>query len=580
MHGRTAILLFLVVAALAGGIWWQVQQEQATQIEGDRALVLDIQAARVDRIRVDNLERSVQVTLERDETNAWSIVDPIDYPAAGPLVNQILELVSTQRAYPVRDPDLELLSLAPPRVVLELEQDISGERLLNRLEFGAVDLDGQHGFVRVDGVVLRTLRSLDSVLERDLAEWRSRALFNDISPFSVTEVHRRGSFALEAGDEPEDLTLDVVNDGGWRATAPWNARLDAGAIGLVISNAIFLRTTTFSDDAPADLAYYGLDPAPLSFSFSTADARTETLRLAPHPDGGDWYCVREGDPHIYRISKEAVLLLISPVDMLVDRDVVRVVRDRITAVRLAGAGREVLLEPVPRGWVVSGRTDAGVELEREPADRARVEELVGELERERVLALLPDVSFPAGPAQGLWIEADGRTLGGSIGPEYTTDDGGTGALFRRDGDGLVSLVSARFLELVSTDPAELRSMSLLEVSELEVARVELSSAVGSRTYVRDSKGRWSRQGTEVEARAFALVVDRLLSLRAREHLAGPEGLSPEAPISVVIKRPNGPEVAYTLDRTGAGQGIFLAADGLALVDGKLWADLTELLQPE
>ena len=582
MHGRTAVLLFLVVALLGYGVYWQLEREAAATLPVDRALVADVEAGRVDRIRIDNLERGVQLSLERSESGAWQIVDPVNYPASAAAVRQIVQLLATQRAFPVRDPDLEGLSLAPPRAVLEIEQDIAGQRVRNRLELGAVDLDGQHGFVNVDGTVVRTLRSLDSILDRDVPDWRSRSLFSGITPYSVTEVHRRGSIAL-GDEEPRDLTLDMVDDGGWRATAPWRAQLDPGAVGLLITSALYLRTTSFSDDAPTDLVHYGLEPAPLTFSFTLADSRVKTLRLGPAPDGGDWFCVVEGVPHIYRVSAEAVLLLVSPLDVLVSRDVLRVVRDRLSGVRFASAGREVHLEPIARGWVVSGTTDAGVELVQEPADRARVEDLLGELEQQRVLQFLPDVPFPEGPAQGLWLETDGPLQGGAIGPVHETAVGGKGALFRRAGDGLVSLVDARLLELVATDPATLRSTVLLDVSELEVARVELSSPAGEQTYVRTSKGRWTLQGTEVEARKFAAAVDTLLSMRAQEFLATTEGRDPLAPILVVIKRTNGSDVSYTLDGTtgDAGEpGLFVSATGAALVDSAVWRDLAGLLGGE
>lgn len=579
MHGRTAILLFLVVVALAAGVRWQLQREEAALIPTDRAFVSDVELLRVDRIRIDNLERSIQLTLERDERGAWQIVDPIAYPASAGAVRQLLEVLTSQRAFPVRDPDLEGLSLAPPRAVLEIEQEIAGERVRNRIELGAVDLDGQHGFALVDGTVVRTLRTLDSILARGLPEWRSAALFSGITPYSVTEVHRRGSASL-GGEEPEDLTLDLVHDGVWRATAPWQAQLDPGAVGLLISGALFLRTTTFTDDAPADLSYYGLDPAPMTLSFTLADSRTETLRLAPHPDGGDWYCVVEGVPHIYRVHPNAALILLAPLDALVSRDILRAVRERISGVRFASAGREVTLEPVPGGWVVSGRTDAGIELDRERADRGRVEDLIGELERERVLQFLPDQTFPEGPTQGLWIEAEGHTQGGSIGPVHVTGVGGSGVLFQRTGDGLVSLVDARLLDLVGTDPGSLRSTVLVDVSELGVARVELTSAAGSQVYMRNSKGRWSLAGTEVEARTFAASVDKVLSLHAVEHLPSTDSYTPLDPVTVLITRTSGGEVAYTLDGTAGEAGLYVSGSGAALVDATLWRALSELLTAE
>src|SRR5262245_11669813 len=207
MRTSTVWLLLVVVLALGGGVLWQLRREKSGAFDADRALFEGLAIERLSEIRIDSIERGLQMRVVRGEDGTWQIVDPIDYPAEPAVMERLIEVVAKNRASAVVDGDPKSMQLDPPRVVLELTESLPAGPRKRRLEIGARDLDGRSVLVRQDGTILRTLRNLDTTLERDLPAWRRRAILS-ISPESVIEFHRSGELELP----PPELTLDLALD--------------------------------------------------------------------------------------------------------------------------------------------------------------------------------------------------------------------------------------------------------------------------------------------------------------------------------------------------------------------------------
>ena len=572
MHLRTLILLALVVGGLVAAVAWQTKREEAEYFAPPEALFEGVVSHRVDRIRIDNLERSVQMLIELREGEGWVIVDPFDAPAEGALVQLLLEAAEGQDARPVEETDLARLGLDPPRAVIEFTERIGGEPLVRRLELGAGDLDRQYSVVRVDGRVARTLRTFESLLDRPADEWRTRQIVRGFDPFSVVELHRRGSIAFQDGDEPLELELDVVNEDGWWATSPVRARLDPGALGLVLQTAGALRASDFVDDAPLALDVYGLDEPQFELELTSASGRVETLKLAPY-GAEEWAVLASSDPRVYAVSLDTVLALTTPFDLLVERSLLRAVRERVERISLQNPERTLVLEQRPPGWLLRSGS-----IERE-ADPQRVGDLLSELERARVLALLPEQEFvpaPGGPLS-IRVEHAGRVDGGELGADHTLADGGSGVLFRRHGDALVTLVDPAVADLARSTLADFENRQLVLVPELELARIELEREGRELVYVRNELGRWSRKGTEVEARGFAILVDRLLSIRKADGVDVEDGSAGGPSIAVRVHSRTGAVVSYGVE-PGAGGDLLLLGERREPIPGGLHADLNALFE--
>jgi len=582
MHRRTLFVLLLVVVALAGLAWWQSRSDDRSEAAlREHALLEGFDETHVSALHVDNLERSLQMRIEGRPDGSWDIVDPVKYPAEPSVIALLLDQLSSQRAKPVVGADLKKLMLEPPRVVLEIEMRGAPASAKRRIELGLVDLDSQHVFARVDNSVVRTDRGLDATLERDLPEWRARNILH-ITGNSVTEFHRAGEIVLPGATEPLDLALDAVLDGTWRSTQPFAAQLDPASLALLLATTATIEAEDFID-APGAFEHFGLDKPRMRFELVDDHGQREVLLLTPESNTERWAAAREGSPYVYRVSLESVLALATPSASLIDRKLVDVVREHITKIELRAGDRGVTLARQPRAWALTARTGESVTIDGEIADAQRVDDLLSAIEHARLVALLFDRKLAQDEIAGaIHIESGGDVQGGVLGPKFRTADGAEGVLFVRDGDGLVAMLDPSLLDLAGADPQSLRSLELHKVPELDVARIAIDSGGAQRIYIPNGTGQWVRQGTEIEARDFARIVDRLLSMRALEIVQrGPDDHL-DGPVAIDIVTHRGDEIAFTLGTFVPSAGaapiaVYRSGSRMARIKPELADDLRALL---
>lgn len=586
MHARKLIALTFAVALLAALAWWQTRREAGMERARERALCEGFDPARVTAIRVDNLERSLQLRLVRRDDGRFHIADPIDFPADMAVVELLLDMLATQRATPSAYSKAADLALDPPRVVLEVEERLGVSTHVRRIEVGAPDLDQQHVFVRSEGEIVRTERGLETTLERDLPDWRERAILR--TPLrSVVEIARRGSITFPGESEPASLDLDMLLDGEfWRATHPFFAQLDENAVEILLAGAALVRAAGFVD-TPGDRGHYGLDRPQISFALVDGAGKRETVRLAPQPGRELWYCDVEGSPYVYEVPFESVVAVSAPTPGLVDRRLVSAPRERVAAVRvtLGGDGERTELALERRGgqWLATARAGERTLLDRVDADAARAGDFVGAIELARTSEIFFDRAWDASAKTGeVALETtDGDRQGGELGPLVRASDGTESVLFRRFGDGLVAALDPALVARLRVDPASLRSLELHKVPELQVARIHVRRGDTELVYARSERGRWSRQGSEGEAKDFARLVDRLLSMRASEILARGIDDRVERAIEVRIVALNGVETTFTLGwmqpaGATAESPVYRSPEKLGRVAPELIDDVAEL----
>lgn len=582
MHLKKLVLLLLAVGGLVALAWWQKGLDDKSRDEANAALLPGFDRARVRAVRIENLERSLTLRIERAPGKEWRIVDPVDFPAELAVIEVLLDALSTQHARPAPDAEASKLSLDPPRVIVQVEEEVGGSLLKRQVEIGAVDLGDQWVYARVDGRIFRTERGLDSTLERDLPDWRSRFVLT-LSPRQVIEVHRSGSILYSPEDPEEDLSFAALLDGHWTSTLPFQAELSDGAMERLLVSAATLRAHGFVD-APGPLAGYGLDPARIRVELQQADGRREVLLLAKEPLGELWYAAREGSPNVFRVAAESVLAIAPPTPTLIERELVRAPLDSVQSFDLRLGARTTTFERAERGWRVKAREGERELLSGDSADSQLVADALGLLDRARV----DDFAFgrslaPSEIQAGFVVRTVDDEQGGELGPLVRTADGVEALLFRRNGDALASYVTPELLELCRREPGSWRSLDLHKVPEIELARIELVSGPAQRAYARDDKGRWLRMGTTLEAREFAKLVDGLVTARAVElYRRGDE--TPAEAITVRLVRYTGTALAYQLGRWKTPQGevvaVYRTGERFARVKPELHAALSALLSAE
>ncbi len=519
MSSRSVWILLVFVLLLGGLVFWQRGREQNHAFDVDRPLFEGVQAERVMSVHIDQLERGLQLSMKRDADGVWQIVDPLDFPAEAGVLERLLEVLAKNRAIPVEKPDLARLSLAPPRAVLEfVEQLPGGERKL-RLELGAKDLDGKYVFARVGGKVVRTLLNLDSTLERDLADWRRHRILN-IAPASVVEVRRIGKLALDPAQGLSDLQLEAgATETGWRATKPWNAALDAGTLGALLSTTCYMQARTFLADSAAQLAGFHFENSDLRLEFACVGGQEETLYFKHDPGTESWICMREGSTHVFQVEATGLAFLALRSEEFIDPRLAHAARDDVQKLELRHGGRRLSLRRNAQVWML-GSTEPSVSLSEVIADSQAVLDLLGAIENARAARFLvgaADAGFkPDEPARSLTLFTSTGEFSVEFGAAHEASAGLPGRQFRRQGDDVVGVVEERIAALASRTWAELVDRQMIKLPELGIAAIELEHGDFKRKYARDaSTGRWSPQGADVEApKSFLKCIDRLLSLRA------------------------------------------------------------------
>jgi len=520
MHAKTTWILLVLVLLLGGVGWWLTRAEEARGEELGRKLLPGYVTGAVQVLRIENLRRDHRVELTR-ASRGWRITDPIDYPAADGAVNRLLDDLAVAPAVAVPDVDPANVGLDVPVAILEVYEQADGLEPSWRIEVGKAALNQNVVYVRTEGRIWRTLRNLETAVDRPLHDWRNpRAIPSPVGFGAVAEIERWGTGPFRA-------SLDAD---GWTLVEPYRAALDPGRVttftrGLLTT----LRVVRFEAEDPDARHRFGLDEPTTAVRFTTATAQTTEVRF--RASGGRWYCTHDDSPVVVEIDAFAAELIQMPVEELLDRRVLRLVHDDVRRVELESTRGTVVIEREGGGFVVSGPTANGATLERVPADDGEVHDLLAELSQAEIVfgadeprasdggAPPPSPSPAAGTAgRAVWVESRaGVRFGGTFGPSGDAVDSEP-VTFQRPGEDVTGLVSAELAALVARPADVYVSHVLHSVAEEEALWIELARGDVTRRWTRDDVGRWTRDGRPGPDAEFELVVDRLRHVRADELL--------------------------------------------------------------
>lgn len=583
MHGKMTWVLLLLVLAVGGAGWYLQGQEEKIEAETNRELVPGLDRYTIRGLRIDNLERSVQLKLERRD-RGWFIVDPLEFPAAPAVVTQLLDSLTEIPAILIDGVDPGNVGLNPPRFVVQIESDGPSGPATHRVEVGSEELDRQRVFVRVEGVLLKTLANLSTTLDRELYQWRDPRL-SSTSVNSIQAFRRRGSYVFEEGGEEFSLDFDarLDPDQGWFATHPRDVILDIGRTRTYLVRALSSRALLFEDDALDAFTRLGLDDPTFTLELELEGAKRETLVF--RENDGAWLAGVRGRHNVFRVEEHVAWGLMGPLEPLTDPRIVSIVRDSIDGFRIlrdpfkSSAGPAGLhFQRRGAAWFVSGGshlTPSGPEI---PADKARVEEVLGTVERAMLAELLEDEAFEEQDVlAGVFVSAVGREYGGYVGDAISTPAGAKGHLFLRLGDGMRGVIGPEFEALTRLDLDHFRVRELHRINELEANWAEIQYGGTTHKYLRNSgNGRWSREGIRQEAVEFALLVDPLLLVRAKSFAEGVGRDELADPVDIELMDTGGIPLTFTLG-TREGRTYYLAKGVCAEVDGSLHTSLVGLL---
>ncbi|MFH1732816.1 MAG: DUF4340 domain-containing protein [Planctomycetota bacterium] len=197
---------------------------------------------------------------------------------------------------------------------------------------------------------------------------------DDIVPVALADV---GRVAISVGEEGETRAVSLANVAGrWRVVSPVDARADARKVAEMLELLVALRAAgpaAYVDDAPADLARYGLAEPTVTVELSADDgAGKHTIHFGGGREEKDGLvCARSSSRKSVLLVNGGVLAkgLREDVEFFRDRRVVEFALNQVQSVSFVYAsGRPTLTVARrigdPANWridgAVSGRADAAV----------------------------------------------------------------------------------------------------------------------------------------------------------------------------------------------------------------------------
>lgn len=218
------LLLCLVLAAAAGGLWVLTQAEVPADPVGpvlpkpaaDALFTLD--PAQLDRLTLHRPRFNETLRIEKGADGIWRLTEPIrDWCEPAVLASALQALY--ERDWSAAPPEWqtqtpEELGLAPAQVAVEAR---TRDGATQTLRLGASDHSGRWLAAERDGERIRVGPGALSRLGREVAEWRDHRL-QPLPPPAVRRLRWSGA---------DGARLELERQGeGWRIVAPIQARLD------------------------------------------------------------------------------------------------------------------------------------------------------------------------------------------------------------------------------------------------------------------------------------------------------------------------------------------------------------------
>jgi hypothetical protein len=544
MNFKTTIVL-LVTALLVGGFYLFVDRQRPTTEDLEkqaRRLFHDWKSEEVVRIDIARTDTaSAEIVLARADTAApWRLEKPLATDADGREVDSLLSSMAyADRARPEaeRDFDPRAIGLDAPRARATFRLADKGERTI---AFGKDDLSGKNVYAQVDGgaVVLAPKRVYDAVA-KDPADLRARALFS-VDRWNVDRVTLRG---------PRMTLRFRRDDDRWLLEEPEEDVADKAKLDELLTLGADLKAKSFADEAPADLAPFGL-AEPNAVLTLQARGVSETAVLGAKAPGGGIYAKRADRPNVVTVDDTITEKIVWDADHWRSKELLHFGHDRVDALEVRPPA-----EPGGARIVHEGLAWRFAEPVTASADAKACDDLVRALGALEVVQIVREkaqdlanfgldkptrvtVATPKGRHVFLLGRASGRENGWYV---------------QREGkDPVLEVVFAEAPDLLHAWPV-LRERALVPPSEDEIVRLEWKTAPQVDVpLVRLPDGGWSTPGAQADRAAADAIAQQMAALTATRVLSpGDEAdLGLASPwLSIEATRQSGARLALDLGKT-------------------------------
>ncbi len=389
-----------------------------------------------------------------------------------------------------------------------------------------------------------------------------------VTVLAVDKAKAREISLAAAGGE----AIRLVKDGdAWRVAAPFAAPADGSAVESLLTSLEKLEADEVVVEQAANPAEFGLDRPSRTVS-ATVEGAAAPLVVefgGKSPDGSSVYARAAGSPKVFLVPSWVEGTFDKKPFDLRDRDILKVKRDDVRSLEVAG----------PEGGYALARTDEGEWAFTKPlatrAGRWSVDGILGTIENLRMESVAAEAATDLAP---FGLDAPSRTVSlvmkdgttrtleigqGAPDPSATpaptpspapAKRGETPAppkptkyYARQAGAGLVAVVPATLADDLAKGMGELRAKRLLEVATYETEGFEVVAGGAKKTYAKSTtkdkdgfdKTQWKRTLPEAKELETTKVEDALFKMggvEVSEFVDAPQALSAyglDAPVLAV-----------------------------------------------
>jgi hypothetical protein len=289
MRLRNTILLFLALIA-AGAYMYYVERPKQEEAAKKKTLY-DAKAEDITAVRLTYSDREIDLAKQGD---TWRMSKPVD--AAGDesaVKNMVNSVVACEVTKELKEPstDAKAYGLDAPFVTVTLS---AGDKQLPKAVFGKTAPIGSAAYIRREGetAVLLVSSSCRAGVDKQTKDLRDKTLVElKDEDVRALQIQRGGaSFSVER------------KDGGWEV-APGPYKGDDNTVRTYLSSLRTVRAVEFPDDAPTDLAPYGLDQPRLEVRARFNDDRELIVKFGKELSNKNVYIQTSNLPGVYEVGE-------------------------------------------------------------------------------------------------------------------------------------------------------------------------------------------------------------------------------------------------------------------------------------
>lgn len=426
------ILVLAVLVAALGSYLWLYEVPQARK-EAEKEKLVGVAEDAVTGIELAYPDRTIALV---KGDGGWRLTTPVDAPADEAVVKALLTAVTgaeVQKSLDELPADLAPFGLVEPATTITLTVK---DGTVPPIRIGKNTAIGAKTYVRKgdEPKIYLTPSTIQTSVNKQARDLRDKSLLS----FKDEEVQR-----VEIAKAGGATTTLVRKDAEAWVLEPGGLPADPTEVRSYLSSLRTTRATDFPDDAPSDLAKYGLETPRLTVTVATGTDGTATQQLLVGGESGgeskQIYVKRASHPAVFAVGDWAYRSLDKDVAALRDKTVLAFTSGgvgRVVLERAEGAGA-TLVRAGADGWTLEG-------VEPAKAKATAIQRYVDDLRDLRGSAVaaeppgdLARFGLAAAALRITAVDTDGKPIGTVLaakqdGKHYVMREGGSTVFETRD----------------------------------------------------------------------------------------------------------------------------------------------------